>query len=115
MPKDWADKVKVSKLQEICYVRTNFGGASERGLVGCAGGVVNRQDVATNTLLLFVNFLNVQRELYGDVSCWERIAEAVIHASNHSSRASSPHYEEEGNSQQGMKTETCSDPGVSLY
>jgi hypothetical protein len=37
-----------------------------RSLVGCAGGVVNRQDVATNTLLLFVNFLNVQRESYGE-------------------------------------------------
>jgi hypothetical protein len=57
----------------------------ERGFVGCALGVVNMQEVATNTLLLLMNVLNYRENCMENAFCWERMAEAVIHTSKHSS------------------------------
>jgi hypothetical protein len=34
--------------------------------MGCAGHVVMTQEVTTNTLLLFMNFLNLQREMHAE-------------------------------------------------
>jgi hypothetical protein len=69
--------------------------------------VPERCDHARGRYKYFALFMNVLNRMK-NASCWERMMEAIIHASTHSSlgigASSPPRYEEDWNSQQGLKT-----------